>query len=137
MFYSYNLSKLIIFPYPSDYDSLFLMELSRSLNHIKVKCSFKELAICEINFSLTMFWIILELSFITNPFIGNPCKILIIKGILEVLRSIIIDGSSTIETTILPKTSISYTLIWVKHLSISSHFIILPLSFIITTIVKL
>ena len=60
-----------------------------ALDHVVVEISFEVLSVAEFYFAFSVFTVHLELSLITNPFVLDLCKIVIVKLIIKILCTVV------------------------------------------------
>jgi hypothetical protein len=123
-----------LFPKTSDYGVIGSMELTLSIDRIVQETTFVNLSICKVKFSYSLFCIFLEVAFIFDPFVIEIIEISIIKSTFDHEWIIIIDYPCTIEFIIMPLALIGYWSIRIVKSTISFHFIILPFTFVPTSL---
>ena len=84
-----------------------------------------------------MFGVILELAFITKPFVIYFAKISKVETIVKLLRSVVKNMSFSIKRSFFPEPFVCKLTVRIVHLTVALHFVIFPLAFIVASVMKL
>lgn len=121
---------------PDNLSSVFQrIEFSLPMCVVISKLSLKPFSIGQINLSKPCFYVMRQLSFIPLPIILNTLvKIPIIKVPIQLLRTVIVDFTFPMKFVLVPLPFIRYFTIVIEQFPITVHWIFLPATFVIPTI---
>ena len=110
------------------------MKFTKALNFIFVKITFKYLSVGQFDPPSSLFCVLREHAFIVLPVVLKIVKIGIIEGPAHYHRVIIIHFTKSIELILRPHTFICHFTTLIVQFSKTIHFIVLPIAFIIPTV---
>lgn len=121
---------------PDNLSSVFQrVELTLSMCIVISKLPLKPLTIGQINLSKPCFYVMRQLSFIPLPIIFNTLvKISVIKVSVQLLRTVIVDFTFPMKFVLIPLPFICYFAIVIEQFSETVHWIVLPATFIVPSI---